>query len=168
MKIKVGGHSAKALLDMVGTYGIELNDFAKKYLNDLRYFVTVVSTEIEIRFVTAEELGFPEGGTLNEMTAAAAGMGLELCPADTAMYLRMSLTDQEKTDGEVLTIGDCPQGAITVASRPFCNISGIHRGFYLRNAVGSLWIRGYECDDGHVWPPISVFAFAVRDSSYGL
>ena len=164
MKIRVGGHSANALLDMIHNRGIELNDHAKRYINDMRYSVSVVSSVVDVKFVTAAELGFEEGGTLKDITAAASRNGLELCPADTAFYLRMALTDQEKTEGEVLTIGDCPQGAITVASRSFCNIAGIHRGFYLRNAVGSLWIRGYECDDGHVWPSVSTFAFAVKDA----
>ena len=164
MKIRVGGHSANALLDMISSRGIELNDHAKRYMNDLRYNVSVVCTSVEIQFVTAAELGFANGGTLKEIQAAASKLGMEPCPVDTALYLRMSLTDQEKTEGEVLTIGDCPQGAITVVARPFCNIAGIHRGFYLRNAVGSLWIRGYECDEGHVWPPVSVFAFAVKDN----
>ena len=164
MKIKVGGHSANALRDMLSNRGIELNDFATRYMNDLRYSVSVISTEIDIKFVTVEELGFAEGGTFNDIKAAAARAGLELCPADTALYLRMALADQEQTEGSVLTIGDCPQGAITVASRPFSNIPGIHRGFYLRNAVGSLWVRGYECDEGHVWPAVSMFAFAIKDN----
>jgi len=164
MKLKIGGHSASALLDKLQNNGIELNDFARKYINDLRYGVTVVSTELEIKFVTVEELGLTEGGTLKEIFAAAAKVGLELCPADTALYLRMAYTEQEETKGDVLTIGDCPEGTITIASRPVTNVAGIHKGFYLRNAVGSLWLRGYECDDGHVWPAVSMFAFAVRDA----
>ena len=164
MKLRIGGHSANALLDRLQSTGVELNDFAKKYISDLRYSVTSVSTPLEIRFITAEELGFSEGATLNEIFAAAAKVGLELCPADTALYLRLVYTDQEETKGDVLTIGDCPEGTITIASRPVSNVAGIHKGFYLRKAAGQLWLRGYECDDAHVWPAISMFAFAVKDT----
>jgi len=162
MKLRIGGHSANALLDRLQSLKVELNDFAKKYINDLKYSVTSVSTTLEIRFVTAEELGFTEGGTLKDIQAAASKIGLELCPPDTALYLRMAYIDQEETKGDVLTIGECPEGTITIASRPVTNIAGIHRGFYLRKAAGQLWLRGYECDEGHVWPAVSMFAFAEK------
>ncbi|MBQ4088419.1 MAG: hypothetical protein IJC56_00875 [Clostridia bacterium] len=162
MKLVIGGHSANALLDRLQNNGVELNDFAKRYINDLKYSVTSVSTTLEIKFITAEELGFAEGGTLNDIQAAAAKVGLELCPPDTALYLRICYLDQEETPGDILTIGDCPEGTITIASRPVSNIAGIHKGFYLRNSGGQLWLRGYECDEGHIWPSISMFAFAVK------
>lgn len=162
MKLRIGGHSANALLDRLQSSGVELNDFARRYISDLRYSVTVVATTLEIKFITAEELGFTEGATLNEIQAAASKIGLEHCPPDTALYLRMAMTDQEETQGNVLTIGDCPEGTITIASRPVTNTAGIHKGFYLRKAAGQLWLRGYECDDGHVWPAISMFAFAEK------
>ena len=72
MKIRVGGHSANALLDMISSRGIELNDHAKRYMNDLRYSVSVVSTSVEIKFVTAAELGFENGSTLKEIQASSA------------------------------------------------------------------------------------------------
>lgn len=162
MKLRIGGHSANALLDRLQALNIELNDFAKKYISDLRYSVTSVSMLLEIKFITAEELGFTNGGTLKEIQAAASKVGLELCPPDTALYLRMAYTEQEETKGDILTIGDCPEGTITIASRPVSNIAGIHKGFYLRKAAGQLWLRGYECDDAHVWPPVSMFAFAEK------
>ena len=162
MKLRIGGHSSNALLDRLQSLKIELNDFAEKYIRALRYSVTSVSTVLEIEFITAEELGFSEGGTLKEIQLAASRRGLELCPPDTALYLRMAYTEQEETQGDVLTIGECPEGTITIASRPITNIAGIHTGFYLRKAAGQLWLRGYECDDGHVWPAVSMFAFAVK------
>ncbi len=163
MKLRIGGHSASALLEMLQNNGVELNDFALKYISDLKYSATVVSTSLEIKFISVGELGLTEGGTLKDIFAAASRVGLELCPADTALYLRMAYTDQEETTGEVLTIGECPEGTITIASRPVSNVAGIHKGFYLRKAAGQHWLRGYECDDGHIWPPVNVFAFAVKD-----
>ena len=165
MKLRIGGHSTNALLDRLQSLGVEMNDFAHKYINDLRYSVTSVATTVDIRFITAEELGFTEGGTLKEIQAAASRAGLELCPPDTALYLRICYSDETETQGDVLTIGDCPEGTITVASRPVSNIAGIHKGFYIRKTADQLWLRGYECDEGHVWPPVSMFAFAVKNDS---
>ncbi len=160
MKLAIGGHSPESLTDGLNAAGVLMNKYAEEYMQALRPFVTIIHKEPDICFVTAAELGLSDGGSLSEIYNAARRKGLSLCPPDTAAYLRLYMKDQTQSADNILSAGRCPDGAITVASPTPACFRGQHRGLYLRNVEGQLWLRGYVCDNEYIWPAGSVFAFA--------
>jgi len=63
----------------------------------------------------------------------------------------------------VLSAGRSPAGALKVASAPLSDDVAFPKGFYLRVVDGTLWLRGFRCDDEYRFTPDDTFAF--RSSS---
>ena len=141
---------------------MRLNQFATTLLDDPA-FDHVVAETINIVERTPADLGLPDGAVLSQLFAVAQDHGLLLCPAATGPYLRLLLKDQESAPDSVMSNGRAPSSSITVASAPLRDDDDYPKGFYLRGVEGFRWLRGYLCDDTHVWSPNDRFAFRLRD-----
>lgn len=148
------GDELRAALD---ARGVLLNAYAEQLLADAPLATSVEEVVIVERCVT--DLGFLAGATLPQIFARAEQLGLALCPALTAPYLRLAMADQPSASDSVLNSGRAPSGSLTVASPAPRAEDEYPKGFYLRVIEGRPWLRGYRCDDQHVWSPQDRFAF---------
>ena len=99
------------------------------------------------------ELHLPDGGTLPELRRAVAAAGLRECPPAVAPLLRLATLDQANAPDSVLRHGRAPDGSAQVLSPSLGDESGVHRGLYLRVVDRVPWLRGFACDDLHVFGP---------------
>lgn len=158
LEVAVGGLSGPELASRLAARGILLNAHAVTLLEN------AVFDEREVEAVvlaerTVAELGLVDGATLPEIFGAARAQGLGLCPADTAPYLRLAVSAQEAAPDSVMSSGRAPAGSLTVAAEPLSDDVEYPKGFYLRVVDGQAWLRGYRCDDEHVWSPADRFVF---------
>ena len=140
---------------------IQLNAHAESWLNQPDFpYGTVPVCELVI--ATVSELGLPEGGTRTELEDAAHTLGLQPCPVMAVLALRLAWTDQP--EGRLGREHRAPDGSVTVKSLPFLpeppGEPGDDFGFYLLQAEGQLWQRGYVAPADHIWSPQDALAWA--------
>ena len=99
------------------------------------------------------ELGLPDGGTLPELRRAVEAAGLRECPPAVAPLLRLVTLDQATAPDSVLRHGRAPDGSAHVLSPSLGDEPGVHRGLYLRVVDHVPRLRGFTCDDLHVFGP---------------
>jgi hypothetical protein len=158
VELQVGGLSRIELSDRLAASGVLMNAHAETLLGHS----TFDKREGQVIAVVARAVGdldVAESPTLPAIFAAARRTGLELCPADTAPYLRLLLADQYDAVGQVESTGRAPDGALTVAAEILHDDDDYPKGFYLRVIAGQSWLRGYRCDDEHEWSLEDRFVF---------
>lgn len=158
--VVVGGMSRSQLVSTLRETGVLLNAHAETLLEST-VFETRAAQPTTVTERTVAELGLPDGGSLSQILAAAQQQNLVLCPADTGPYLRLALVEQATSADSVMSSGRAPTGSLTVASAPLSEDDEYPKGFYLRVVDGQPWLRGYRCDDEHVWSAGDRFVFRV-------
>lgn len=159
----IGGIRKDRLLEVLSSSGIRLNALAFQLFHDPRFAVSPIRGRISIECVSVSGLGLSEGGTYDQVVAAAMKRGLVQCPLELGPQLRLAFTGQpEAGSGEPLTRNKAPRGSLTVASAPLDSDESTPKGFYLRRIEGTLWLRGYRSWPGHVWSADDEFVFAVE------
>ena len=158
----VGGASREELWDELFTAGVELNAYARTLLEH-PCFEQSEPVTFALTRRTVDELGLSSGGTLPQVIAAVQQQGLQLCPPETAPYLRLALTAQPSSPDSVLSAGRAPSGALHVLSAPLSEDHAYPKGFYLRVVDGVSWLRGYRCDDEYCLPPECTLVLRVPD-----
>ncbi|ARU44046.1 hypothetical protein CCB81_07715 [Armatimonadetes bacterium Uphvl-Ar2] len=144
---------------------VQINAHAEAWLNQPDFPYGTVPP-VELVFATVSELGLPHGGTRAELEAAAQTQGLKPCSVMAALALRLAWTDQP--EGRLAREHRAPDGSVTVMSLPFLSEPpgepGDHYGFYLLQAEGQLWMRGYVAPADHIWAPQDVLAWSKVSS----
>lgn len=158
LEVAVGGMPRDELAERLRVEAVSLNAHAETLLASPA-FDERAGEVMRVVDRTVAELGLPEGGTLRDVCDAAGGVGLELCPADAAPYLRLAWMSQANSTDSVLSVGRSPQGAVKVASAPLSDDAEYPKGFYLRVVDGVRWLRGYRCDDEYRFAADDRFAF---------
>lgn len=162
MLLNIGGEDSSAMLADLERAGVQLNPYALTYLTDKAFMPLKEMHALKIRICTVAELGLAQGASLMTVFAAAKSQGLALCPAETAVYLRLAMRSQSPSRNRCLTgTHTVPDGAVTVASEPLHAADDFPKGLYLRNVGGVLWLRGYTCTEEYLWSGDSRLAFMV-------
>ena len=131
--------------------GIRVNAYALQYFSHPR-FAANVPEEMELVILSLKELGLCGEITLPDIYSRTEKLGYLLCPPCTGLYLRLAWTDQPQSNDSVLTGSRrAPDGSITVLSAVLEEDDDYPKGLYLRNVDGTLWLRGYICDNSHIW-----------------
>ena len=163
LEVTVGGLSRDELLAALDAAGIRLNTFAETLLAGPIFATRSSSRRVRLAERSPSDLGLPDGGSLSQIHRAARNHGLLPCPLETAPYLRLALTEQDPAPDSLMSTGRAPAGSLTVASP----VDGVDddkpKGFYLRVVDGQPWLRGFRCDDAHVWSPGDRFVFRSPD-----
>ena len=60
-----------------------------------------------------------------------------------------------------MSAGRAPEGSLTVASEILSDDDEYPKGFYLRVVDDAAWLRGYRCDDEHIWSSDDRFLFRM-------
>ena len=164
LKVVVGDQSRAALRSALIARGVLLNSHAETLL-DADIFDGRTARAIVVTERTVANLGRPQGATLSEILELGKQHGLLPCPADTGPYLRLALLDQATSTDSVMSAGRAPNGSLTVASEPLSDDDTYPKGFYIRVVDGQAWLRGYRCDDEHIWSPDDRFVFRTKSPS---
>ena len=159
-EVTVGGLSRSQVMSKLRSRGIRLNTHAETLLRDIDFTYRAPST-VAVTARTVLQLGFPTGATLPQIFEAAQHQELLLCPVDTGPYLRIALLEQEESPNSVLSMGSAPAGALTVAASALHHDHEYPKGFYLRVVDNEFWLRGYRCDDEHIWSSDDRFIFRM-------
>jgi hypothetical protein len=162
LRLAVGGLARADLVDALASSGVLLNVHAETLLKHAD-FDDPSSSIIEVTERSVAELGFPEGATLPQIFGAAPDHALLLCPTITGPYLRIAMSRQTTASDSVMSSGRAPTGSLTVAADVLSTDHEYPKGFYLRIVDGLPWLRGYRCDDRHIWSPADVFVFRLPD-----
>lgn len=160
LEVSVGGLSRRQLMTSLSSRGILVNGHAETLLEDL-VFTYRAPRPVAVTERTVAELGLPRGATLPQIFEVAQLQGLLLCPVDTGPYLRLALNGQEESRDSSMSSGRAPDGGLTVAAEVHSHDDEYPKGFYLRVVDGQAWLRGYRCDDEHVWSPDDRFIFQL-------
>ncbi|MFD0047438.1 hypothetical protein ACFVGV_19850 [Pseudarthrobacter scleromae] len=160
LQVCVGGLSRRQLMSSLSSRGVLLNGHAETLIEDV-FFDYQPPRPVVVTERTVGELGLPSGAMLAQIFKVAQNQGLLLCPADTGPYLRMALNEQVVSRDSVMSSGRAPDGALTVAAEALSKNDEYPKGFYLRVVDGKAWLRGYQCDDEHVWSPDDRFIFQL-------
>ena len=163
LNVTVGGFSRPQLMSKLSARGILLNAHAETLLENA-VFETRTAQTVAVTERTVAELSLPDGGSLSQILEAAQQQNLLLCPADTGPYLRLALDEQATSADSVMSSGRAPTGSLTVASPVLSEDDEYPKGFYLRVVDGQPWLRGYRCDDEHVWSADDRFIFRVPET----
>jgi hypothetical protein len=165
LAVTVGGLARGDLRSELRSRGVLLNAHAETLLADAAFDDPAAPQLVTVVERTVDDLGFSSGAPLSQIFAAAEAHGLRLCPPTAGPYLRLAMTEQASAPDSVLSVGRAPSGSLTVASRPVHDDDEFPKGFYLRVMDGQMWLRGYRCDDEHLWSPADRFAFQAPSSS---
>ncbi|MFG6475939.1 hypothetical protein ACFXP7_06075 [Microbacterium sp. P06] len=160
LSLSVGGLARPELLRRLAGQEVLLNPHAETLL-DHAIFEEQPVRQVVVAERTVGDLGLVGGATLGEVFDRARTQGLILCPADAGPYLRMAWKDQAPSADRVMSSGRAPTASLTVAAEPLSEDDDYPKGFYLRVVEGRPWLRGYRCDDEHIWSPDDRFAFCL-------
>ncbi|MFV8829822.1 helicase [Alkalihalobacterium sp. APHAB7] len=160
--IEVGGLTKSQLYAKMQQYSILMNEYGDRLFSDERFPTSNTKYRLKTVELTVMDLGFPDGGTTDQVFKRASELGLDLCPLELGPYLRLEYMDQpESCSVSPSQQHQAPTGSITIASEIIAEEDEFPKGFYLRRMKGELWLRGYIADHLHVWNPDDHFIFCL-------
>lgn len=157
--VEVGGLTKSQLIHNLQKQSILMNEFGKMLFADNKFATSVSKYTLETVELTVQDLGLLEGGTISQIFSRANQLDLKSCPLELGPFLRLGYLDQPESGLYSHQQDQAPNGSITVASEILTEDDKFPKGFYLRRIDGVLWLRGYICDDQHVWEPSDHFIF---------
>jgi hypothetical protein len=150
--VLVGGNTRQQLRTLLSENHIQINDSAERLLADERFPTSPLTRMIRCIELDLADLGLVDGATSDRLLATAQAAGLQACPLELAVYLRLQYRDQaEGFWGQAVLEQQAPSGSLTVISEPISADPEFPKGFYLRKIKGELWLRGYRAWPEHVW-----------------
>ncbi|MGZ0711329.1 hypothetical protein ACWPKO_23680 (plasmid) [Coraliomargarita sp. W4R53] len=161
--VTVGGFSREDLVARLSAEGVLLNAHAETLISGPAFDGVSPRDVVTITERSLADLGLVDGASLSQIYARAEAQGLRLSPPITGPYLRLALREQASAPDARLSSGRAPSGSLTVASRAPWGDDELPKGFYLRVIEGQTWLRGYRCDDEHIWSPDDRFAFRLAE-----
>ncbi len=150
------------LLQLLNENGIKLNGYAEMLLNHPAFTIPPEGSVYTVMEVTVESVGFCQGASLSQILEQAKASGYGLCPMGLAPFFRLTYMAQKEVEEETDKQHRAPVGSITIASLPLSNDVDFPKGFYIRKMNGELWLRGYICDDQHIWSKDDKFLFQTK------
>lgn len=161
--VRIGAVPRPELLAALRERGVRLNPAAETLFADPRFTTLDRPRLVRIAARSVAELGLGDGATYAQLVARARESGLSECPLELGPHLRTQLTGRWSDAGaHPPTRNRAPPGSITVASPPLDDRDDTPKGFYLRDADGASWLRGYWSGPDHLWSPEDVLVFAVE------
>lgn len=160
-RVAFDGSSRSSLEQRLEGAGVQLNAHARTLLLD-PVFDAPIEGEIAIIALAVGELGFPAGATLPRILAAARERELHPCPPQTGPYLRLAYLGQPSAPDNRTNEGRAPTASLTLVTERLSPDDDYPRGFYLRTIDGKPWLRGFRCDDDHVFSAHDRLVFRSR------
>ena len=142
---------------------IRINEYAKIYMAHPDFRTEGTQSDITVVLCVLKELGLEKGAVYADIFSVAAETGLYPCRPSVGLFLRLAYLDQTQSRNSVLSgTHHAPDSAVTVYSEALEKDDDFPKGLYLRNVDGTLWLRGYICDNTYHWSAEDIFAFEKR------
>lgn len=93
--------SSSSIIDLLWWASVHVSIGTREILDTLK--LEGQPRDLNLTMVAVSDLGFERGGEFKEIIRKALGLGLQLCPAETAPCLRLGYRDQPR--GEHLLVG---------------------------------------------------------------
>lgn len=155
--------SKTGLPAVLESHHISVNEYAGIYMRHPAFQTEEAQPPFKVVLCALRELGLKNGGRYADIFTKAGERGLSPCRPCTGLFLRLSYPEQAQSRNSVLSgTHRAPEGAVTVLSEFLEKDDSFPKGLYLRNVDGTLWLRGYLCDETYHWSPEDVFAFEKR------
>jgi len=130
--------------------GIKIGDAADEILGRPTFPYGTMKTDVELVLVSAADLGVETESSLADVYKRARQVGLELCPAEVGLQLRLDYRNQPRGD------------ALTIAMEPVATYSGEPTILALANFVPSgLLLIGSDGRSEFMVPSTFRFVFAL-------
>ena len=99
-KFGAGPQSTKAFCRAAKPLGIILTNLVNDFLvnRSSSLVMSTHETQVDLVVVSVAELDFKNGGTFENIQARAQELGLDLCPPEVGLHLRLQYTDQPKDE----------------------------------------------------------------------
>jgi hypothetical protein len=141
--------TADGLLATLEIAHITVGDLANEALHRPSFAMARSKFDLEVVILSAAQLGVGEkGGLRSDILARSQRLGLDLCPPEAAVQLRLQYLDQPL--GEFLD----------VAMGPIATYSGQLVSFSLGNGGAGLILIGYTMTADEIVPQSRKFVFA--------
>lgn len=152
-KIKIGGKTKKQLLKELKKQKINISSYAQSMIDNPDF--TLSEKEEEIKFIktTPAEMGLAGYPTTDQIYAKAKELGYELCPAETALHLRLDYKDQPMDE------------YLIMAMEAINGSDGDPKLFRMNRHSGGKWLDYYDGSPGIGWRGGNRFVFVSRKSS---
>jgi hypothetical protein len=130
--------------------GIKIGDAADEILGRPTFPYGTMKTDVELVLVSAADLGVETESSLADVYKRARQVGLELCPAEVGLQLRLDYRNQPRRE------------ALTIAMEPVATYSGEPTILALANFVPSgLLLIGSDGRSEFMVPSTFRFVFAL-------
>lgn len=161
--VEVGGLTKSQLINKMQQQNIRMNGLGKILFAADSFTTSSHPYVVKTVELSVQDIGLPEGGALTEIYRKANQLGLELCPLEVGPFLRLDYLNQPEGFLDNQRQNQAPNGSLTIASKILTKDDNFPKGFYLRRIDDELWLRGYICDDQHVWNSDDRFIFIWKD-----
>ena len=147
---------ARTKLDDSNENKIYISDNAKFMYNSSAFEVLKKPEEINLIRLTVKDLGFTKNATTDQIYQRAEELGLELCPPEVGLYLRLNFSKAFKREQP---ISDYPR----VAMKQILDSDGNPHVFDVnRDGDGERWLRSGWAGPAGEWSPASGFVCRFR------
>lgn len=147
IKLGTGIKDAAGFRTAIGDAKMRIGDWANDILGMPAFKVSEVEQSIDLVLVTPKELGFKGNATYKDICAKAKELGLELCPNEVGLQLRLQYTDQPMNE------------RVVVAMEPITGSDGDLDVFGVAHDDDGRWLHADRGDPGYVWFPADRFVF---------
>jgi hypothetical protein len=136
--LTLGREPLSGLVAALRRAGVRFNAYAEDLLGGERVGVAPESIPVRVEVHSVGALGWAEGAPLDQVLRDVADRGLDPCPLEVALLLRLAWREQPVSP------------RITVASARAHPDEAVPRGFYLRDDADGCWLRAYVASDDWV------------------
>ena len=147
IKTGTGLKTGNDFIQALTSNGFKVSDWARDILGKPAFTAASKKTELDLVKVTARELGFSQDARRDAIYQRAQKLGLQLCPAEVGLQLRLQYQDQP--NGEWLL----------VAMDPILDSDGHLNVFRVERRVFGLWLDARSGSPGRVWSPDAQWVF---------
>lgn len=152
-EVWIGGESKQELLQNLKDNKIEINEYGLQIINHKGFIINPTKEKLQTVEISLADLGFLNGATTQEVYQRAQQFGLNLCPSELAVHMRLQYIDFSQQIDPI--VGHWQN----IAMKELSDDLDFPRGFYLRRREDGFWIRGYRSSPEHLWSSSDRFVF---------
>ncbi len=150
--ITLGTKTAKEYIEAIEK-DFKLGSYAKQILESKGFSVSKKKISVDLVSPSVADLGFTKDTPLREIYARANELGLDLCPPEVGLELRMEYRNQPMDEW------------IAIAMEPLPDAGGSLSVFRVERGGGGLWLDTFWSALGSTWGPEARFVFVRRKQS---
>lgn len=149
-QISIGTTPRDKIIPTLKEHGMNVSDWSADIMKQDAFTVVQEEEQIDLVRVSVRELGFDKATRYDAICQCANERGLELCPPEVGLQLRLQYLDQPLDEWLIIAI-EAIRGA-----------DGALNVFYVGHDDGGLWLRSYCGGPDNLWNPGHRFVFRAR------